>query len=308
MPVYESFSNKGAEKPNVDKENLRLNNVVIMTTEFNLNNNAVFTFVNQQELVDLGNTSKVYCHLGHAKRGVATEDRLRDRIGYFENFRIDGTAVKADLIVFSSVGENPYLPSGAIEYVFALAENEANECGFSMVVWLDYNDDDSVTIKSLERVDLVESPALTRAMFSKIQKDYTMEEKETVLEESTTGLEVSATPAPIQAPAPEVEELVDASEEKIEEAPKVEQFSTDRLGALETTVNEMKVLLMQLVTNGYAKEEEPKEEKKVVLTFSEPISHETAKLTKEDHRAEYHRLRKDGKLTEAAAYAKINLK
>lgn len=169
--LYETYS--FSSKPNVDKENGRLNNVVIMSTEFNLNKNAEFTLQNQKEIVELGNNpeNKVYCYLGHAKQGATSNDRLPFRLGYFENFRIDKTKVKADLVLSPTIESNPVLkarfPDGITPYIYTLAEHESSECGFSMCVGLYYNEDDSVTIKTLTSVDLVEEPALTIGLFSK---------------------------------------------------------------------------------------------------------------------------------------------
>jgi len=172
--LIESYSVKAS--PNVDRENSKLNNVVIMTTEFNLNNNATFTRINQEQIVALGNSEKVYCYLGHAKQGVTSSDRLPFRLGYFESFRVEDTKVKADLVLSPTIDSNPVLlarfPTGIKEYIFTLAETEAGECGFSMSVGMLYNEDDTVTVGALYSVDLVEDPALTVALFSKAEPKF----------------------------------------------------------------------------------------------------------------------------------------
>lgn len=182
--LIETYSVKA--RPNVDRENDRLNNVVVMTTEFNLNRNATFTAINQAEIVSLGNSEKTYCYLGHAKEGFTSSDRLPFRLGYFENFRVEDTKVKADLVLSPTIDSNPVLlarfPTGIKEYIFALAENEADECGFSMVVGMMYNDDDSVTVGALYSIDVVESPALCLSLFAKAEK--TFEDPAPILVES----------------------------------------------------------------------------------------------------------------------------
>lgn len=164
--IIETFG-KISPTAQVDRGNSRLNGIVIMSTDFNLNNNATFSIENQKEIVSLGNTNKVYCYLGHAKKGFTSSDRLAYRLGYFENFSVDGSKVRADLQLSPTIEPNPIIPQGIKEYIYTLAEKESNECGFSMSVGMCYNEDDTVSILELFSVDLVEVPALTVAMFAK---------------------------------------------------------------------------------------------------------------------------------------------
>lgn len=340
--IVETYSING-QKPNIDKTNNRLNNVVVMSTEFNHNKNATFTRKNQEEIVNLGNSKKVFCYLGHSKRGLRTEDRLIDRLGHFENFRIEGTKVKADLVLSPTIESNPrfskLFPSGLTDYLFSLAEYEGADCGFSMSVGMCYNEDDSVTIKELDSVDMVEEPALTNAMFSKdkntimedihpslntafdlfneldtaIKAGQPTEELQTALLAALTSLKAEEEQENTEAPTEEdkaVEEAPVTAEEgvEVEEEPTTEtQAITDiqsQIEELKTAIEDMKAVIMSF--SKVEEKEEVKEEpkKKVVFSVISPISHieEKETKTKEQHLEEFSRLRKSGLYTEAAKY------
>lgn len=342
--IVETYSING-QKPNIDKTNNRLNNVVVMSTEFNHNKNATFTRKNQEEIVNLGNSKKVFCYLGHSKRGLRTEDRLIDRLGHFENFRIEGTKVKADLVLSPTIESNPrfskLFPSGLTDYLFTLAEFEGADCGFSMSVGMCYNEDDSVTIKELDSVDMVEEPALTNAMFSKdkntimedihpslntafdlfneldtaIKAGQPTEELQTALLAALTSLKAEEEQESTEAPTEEekaveeapvtAEEGVEVEEEPPTETPTETQAITDiqsQIEELKTAIEDMKAVIMSF--SKVEEKEEVKEEpkKKVVFSVLPTILESNVERSKEEHLEEFSRLRKAGLYTEAAKY------
>lgn len=339
--LLETFSNKGTQKPNIDRESGRLNNVVIMTTDFNLNNNATFTRINQEELVLLGSEEKIFCYLGHSKRGLTSDDRLPFRLGYFENFSIDGSAVKADLVLSPTIEQNPILrskiPGDMKEYIYSLAENESGECGFSMSVGLARNEvTGAVSIIRLTSVDLVEDPALTVAMFSKDSKEYTMEDihpslstafdlfngldyalKQELSPEDLINSLISTLQSFLTAPEEQtdpvsVDESVPAPEAPLEAPIETDvdpdAETVDPITALQNELAEVKALVMQLMTSGFSKEEKaekPNEEKvePVVFETSAPIVIESAEEERFDF-AHFNKLKSERKHSDATIYWK----
>lgn len=157
----------------VDRANGVIKGVIIMDTVSNKNNDANFNYNNQVELCNLGNKGKVKCYQGHGVPGLTIADRLPYLIGYFNNFRIDGTSVKADLNLYTEVVDYSetlirLVKSKYTDYIYGLAESAADVCGFSMEVRLKNigNEDGEVSISNLYAVALVNSPALTDSMYS----------------------------------------------------------------------------------------------------------------------------------------------
>ena len=323
-----TFSSKGS-KPNVDRENSRLNNCVVMTTDFNLNNNAVFGKVNQEEIVLLGSSEKTYCYLGHPKKGATSDDRLPFRLGYFENFCIDGSAVKADLVLSPTIDTNPVLlarfPNGIKEYIFSLAEKEADECGFSMSVGMAYNENDTVTILRLSSIDLVEDPALTVAMFSedKLIEDvhpslnFAFDQFNALDTAIKTGTPIEAVLAALlsslatlqASPAVEVDEETPNEEAPLEptqEAPAEEVQEEEQIASIQTQIDSLKndIADIKAAVMSFSKQEiieEPKKEQVVVQVVGH-IAEETVPFSKQEHIAEFRALRAAGKTIEAARY------
>lgn len=160
---------------NVDRENLRLKNCVVFSTVINKNEEFEFTSENLSEIVSLGNAGEVKSYINHA-RGL-----IEKRVGEWipGTFRIDGNFVKADLQLSEVNDVNPELKPEYNDFVLTLAEKEPTKCGFSTVMIVGTKDGEP-TIKKLYSIDLVETPALTLAMFSKKEKE--MEKKETISE------------------------------------------------------------------------------------------------------------------------------
>lgn len=342
--LIENFE-KVTSKPKIDKVNGILRDVVLFSTEFNLNKNAKFTDKNLKELVDLGSKEKTYSYLGHARKGVLSTDRLPYRLGHFENYSIDGTKVKADLILSKTIEANPILPKDIKEYIYALAENEANDCGFSVSVGFDYISDgnDFVELKEVYSIDLVESPALTLAMFAK--EENTMPE-ETVNENLSPVLEAIktlslaldskgdigpsveaikaalATLTPVQVAVSEaveaiveeneihqtvietiVETVVDAQAVEVETPSEIETLKSE-FAAIKETLSKIQESLLTKET--FAKEAPTKEP--VVFHVNPVVSNsvDNSKADKKFHREEYHNLLKTDK-AEAAKYHKLYL-
>ena len=326
-------------RPQIDDTNSRLNGVVIMSTDFNLNKNAVFTSANQSELVEMGNANKVYCYLGHAKQGSTSEDRLPFRLGYFSNWRVDGSTVKADLIISPTADDNPILaarhPEGMKKYIFALAENESSECGFSMSIGMAYNDDDTVSILALYSVDLVEDPALTLGMFSKnneeiIQMDDVNplltsaydtfsalndainagSDYETIADSLIAQINALITSADSNeaadfdtSAAPDATSAVEAQSEDVS--------NTTIAAQLQALQELIQAFIANQSDEDFSKKEikdEAKEEKKVVFSIPAPINVDAGEKTIDDHRKEYQKLRAEGKYSEAAKYFSKNIK
>lgn len=161
---------------NVDRENLQLKNCVVFSTSINKNNEFEFIPENLSEIVSLGNSGEVKSYINHA-RGL-----IEKRVGSWipGSFRIDGDFVKADLQLSEVNDVNPELKPEYNDFVLTLAEKEPTKCGFSTVMIVGTKDGEP-TIKKLYSIDLVETPALTLAMFSK-KEEMEMEEKETISE------------------------------------------------------------------------------------------------------------------------------
>lgn len=163
---------------NVDRENLQLKNCVVFSTSINKNNEFEFISENLSEIVALGNAGEVKSYINHA-RGL-----IEKRVGSWipGSFRIDGDFVKADLQLSEVNDVNPELKPEYNDFVLTLAEKEPTKCGFSTVMIVGTKDGEP-SIKKLYSIDLVETPALTLAMFSK-KEEMEMEEKETISENS----------------------------------------------------------------------------------------------------------------------------
>ena len=325
--IIESFA-KVTPKAQVDRTNSRLNGVVVMSTDLNLNHNANFTRINQDEIVSLGNTTKVYCYLGHPKKGITSNDRLPFRLGYFDNFSINGTQVKADLQLSPTIEANPILPQGIKEYIYTLAEKESSECGFSMSVGMSYNEDETVSILEFFSVDLVEVPALTVAMFAKEQnkmEENTLNESLTpVLDalitlsnamDSKTDIKpsleaiqaaLSALSSPTSTEATEEPESTSEAEleaptsEATEATEDVQEIN--ELDKVKSDIASIKDMLAQILSSNFSKEVK-QEPKKVVFSVMEPIKHESSSVSTYSQEV-YNSLKSEKKYTEAAEYFK----
>lgn len=325
-------------RPNVDRENGRLNNVVIMTTDVNFNQNANFTRQNQEEIVLLGSSEKTYCFYGHAKDGVFSAERLPWRLGKFENFRIDETKVRADLVLSPTLDTNPLLqkiyPQGISEYLYSLAENEAEECGFSMAVKLKRNSEDpnQVTIEKLYSVDLVAEPALVETgMFSKQDEtlahekltpaidtfsllDAALKDGEDIVDPVNTLIaqlqELLATPEPEEEPQVEVNIEVNVNSEpekepSLEVEPEPEE-PQPTIADLSNRLDDLQNMLGELVVamTSFSKKEEPKIEEPEV----QPLIYNVLPAIKPEESeesysvTEYNRLKASGDRAGATRY------
>ena len=332
------FYHTAITAPKIDKVNGVLRDVVVMTTEFNLNENANFSRTNQQELVDLGNTRQILSYLGHAKKGITSDDRLPFRIGSFSNFRVDDTRVVADLKLSKTLDTNPILPAGLRDYVYSLAENESNQCGFSMVVGLQYNDNDTVTIGDLMSIDLVGVPALTQSMFAKsestdminrahetltpvigllVSLDESIKAGQNITPTLQTLIGVLSGLYPVAAITEEAVETAaqEAQEEAQEPTPDATSLdASPSLLDLQSDIACIKDQVAQLMASllamqSFAKEEpkvepETKEEpKKVVFSVMEPVAHET--IVEAAYSVDtYNEYKQNGQYKEASIYFK----
>lgn len=313
--IKESFRNYSVSTTNVDREERKLLGCVVMSSDINYNRDFIFSKKNQEELVALGNRfsgqdkDKCYSYLGHS-RGLTTDDRLAFRLGHWENFRIDGSLVRADLQLDPIIDSDPILQArfpgiSMSEYIYKLAETKSKECGFSMVVYISGTETEPI-ISELTSIDLVEDPALTLSMFSQHKENYMEEEikEEKAVSKLSKALEIfKALDTALEAGEP-VEELVNALIEEIKSAtvttsnaPEVtEEFS--EIEVLKSEMANMKTMI-ETLTSQFSKKEE-------VKTFSinvmNPVSENVPQeLSKDEHRKEYHRLRAED-VSKAAKY------
>lgn len=325
--IEEILQTYSDNKVSVDRENRKLLGCIVMSTDVNYNRDFIFSETNQEELVALGNSftnqdkDKCYSYLGHS-RGSVSDDRLPFRIGYWENFRLDGSLVRADLCLDPIIDVDPILQArfpniSMSEYVFQLAETKPNECGFSMVVFIAGSESEPV-IKVLSSIDLVESPALTLSLFSQKQKEILIMDTSATQTEPVSKLSKALElfnnlDAALIAGEP-VEELVNGLIDEIKsvtastsaDAPSTENFSKEpsEIDSIKTEIQNLKTMIEGLTSNFSKKEE--------VKTFSvnviAPVSDDDIprEFSKEEHKKEYHRLRKEN-LTEAATYFRKNL-
>lgn len=230
---------------NVDRENLRLKNCVVFSTVINKNNEFEFIPENLSEIVALGNAGEVKSYINHA-RGL-----IEKRVGEWipGSFRIDGDFVKADLQLSEVNDVNPELKPEYNDFVLTLAEKEPTKCGFSTVMIVGTKDGEP-TIKKLYSIDLVETPALTLAMFSK-KEEKEMEEKETISENSIQETYTEKTVTEFSE-----EGMIEISEVKVETIEMSEQLipayeifrELDKALYEKTDIEEIKTRLIEAIS------------------------------------------------------------
>lgn len=316
--IQENFRNYSVDASKIDKEARKLVGCIVMSTDVNYNRDFIFSKKNQEELVELGNRfsnidkDKCYSYLGHS-RGLLSDDRIALRIGHWENFRIDGTLVRADLNLDSVIDVDPVFQArfpgiSMSEYIYKLAETKSNECGFSMVVYISGTETEPV-ISQLNSIDLVEDPALTLSMFSQNKEEKIMEEQKTQEEpvsKLSKALELLKALDDALINGNPSEELVNALIEEIKSATKPASETskpTEEFSEIEVLKNELANLktMIETFTSQFSKTE-VKEEKKFSISVINPVSEDIPQeLSKEEHRREYHRLRKEN-VSQAAKY------
>ena len=236
-----------------------------------------------------------------ARMSHPTEDGIFVYLGRWKNFRVDGSAVRADLHFSDAAAKGPHgdLP----DYILSLAEEDEDNCGVSIAAALSMNEMEStdqfpmpIRVSSLYACDVVGEPAATTGLFSMDEKieeslnnesELSMNEdkemKEEIVEEVLNEekvVEETLAETPVVEEQPVVEHKSEVVEEVLSE--ELEQDKSDKESSYDCCEDkENCVCDKKEQEEDLEKEEKPEEEQFAELSELETLKLELAQLRQE---------------------------